>query len=83
QLKAAGVPDDQAKGHVKAMVRVLEQVEDSRLKDLATKSDIRQLELKLEARIVESKAETIKWMVGLLLAQTGLIITVLKLFPSH
>ncbi|HAT50086.1 MAG: DUF1640 domain-containing protein [Nitrospirae bacterium] len=86
----SGVPEDQARGHAKAMARVFEQVEDSRLKELATKGDIRllegdiqQLELKIEARIAESKAETIKWMIGLLLAQTGLIITIFKLFPSH
>ena len=47
--------------------------------EMATKSDIKELKVK----IAEAKAETIKWMIGLLLAQTGLIITMFKLFPSH
>lgn len=86
QLKEFGVPENQAKGHTKAMARVLEQVEESRFKEMATKRDIKELEVKiaeLAVKIAETKTETIKWMVGLLLAQTGLIITALKLFPSH
>ncbi|MEO5328734.1 MAG: hypothetical protein H7829_10865 [Magnetococcus sp. THC-1_WYH] len=79
QLKEFGVPENQAKGHARAMAHILEQVEESRLKEMATKRDIKELEVK----IAETKTETIKWMVGLLLAQTGLIITALKLFPSH
>ncbi|MEO5328775.1 MAG: CCDC90 family protein [Magnetococcus sp. THC-1_WYH] len=72
QLKTSGVPDDQAKGHAKAMAYVLEQVEETRLKELATKKDIAGL-----------KAETIKWMFGVATGQAMFIIAILKLFPSH
>lgn len=72
QLKTSGVPDDQAKGHAKAMAHVLEQVEETRLKELATKRDIAEL-----------KAETIKWMFGVATGQAMFIIAILKLFPSH
>ncbi|MBF0132875.1 MAG: DUF1640 domain-containing protein [Magnetococcales bacterium] len=72
QLKTSGVPDDQAKGHAKAMAHVLEQVEETRLKELATKKDIAEL-----------KAETIKWMFGVATGQAMFIIAILKLFPSH
>jgi hypothetical protein len=37
------------------------------------------LEERIESRIAEKSAETIKWVVGMSVAQTGLIITVLKL----
>ncbi|MEO5327058.1 MAG: CCDC90 family protein [Magnetococcus sp. THC-1_WYH] len=79
QLKASGVPEDQAKGHAKAMARVLEQVEESRLKELATKGDIQQLETK----IAELRAEIVKWMFGVAAGQAMFIIAILKLFPSH
>ncbi|MBF0177219.1 MAG: hypothetical protein HQL63_10300 [Magnetococcales bacterium] len=70
--------------------KTLSSIFKTNLDELATRRDLKELELatrrdskELEAKIAESKAETIKWMVGLLFAQTGLIITILKLFPSH
>ncbi len=81
QLKASGVPDDQAKGHAKAMV--LGQLEESNLKLLATKADIN-LEIEgIKRDIAESKAETIKWMFGVATGQAIFMITILKMFPSH
>ncbi|MBF0625551.1 MAG: DUF1640 domain-containing protein [Magnetococcales bacterium] len=82
-LRAAGIPDDQAKSHAKAMARVMEQLEESRLKELATRGDIRQLEVKLEGRITESRAEIIKWMIGVSAGQVMFILAFLKLFSSH
>ncbi|MBF0625666.1 MAG: DUF1640 domain-containing protein, partial [Magnetococcales bacterium] len=46
------------------------------------------LEIKgLDAKISESKAETIKWMVGLALAQlamlAGILMTLLRVLPGH
>lgn len=68
ELKAAGFDDAQAKG----MVGALKRVQESQLKDLATKRDIAEL-----------KAETIKWMFGVATGQAMFIIAILKLFPSH
>ncbi|MBF0614800.1 MAG: DUF1640 domain-containing protein [Magnetococcales bacterium] len=63
ELEGAGVPPAQAEAQVKALSSVLQQVEESRLKELATKGDV-------EA----AKAETIKWTAGMFAAQTALII---------
>ncbi|HLB80578.1 MAG TPA: hypothetical protein VJJ77_08740 [Dongiaceae bacterium] len=37
---------------------------------LAAKRDLKELELKLEARLSESKSEIIKWMIGVAAART-------------
>ncbi|MCC6275295.1 MAG: DUF1640 domain-containing protein [Leptospiraceae bacterium] len=41
--------------------------------------DIKELETKLEAKIESSKAEMLKWTIGLIVAQTGIILTFFKL----
>ncbi|MEO5327504.1 MAG: CCDC90 family protein [Magnetococcus sp. THC-1_WYH] len=85
-LKAAGVEEKQAEAMAEAQIDLMEQMEDTRLKELATKGDVRQLEIKImqvEVRIAESKAETIKWMFGVAAGQAMFIIAILKLFPSH
>ncbi len=62
-------------------------------RELATKSDLREVELKLtkeieavKLEIEKAKSSTIKWVVGwvagLLIAYTGAIITILKLLKS-
>ncbi|MBF0142017.1 MAG: DUF1640 domain-containing protein [Magnetococcales bacterium] len=65
QLRASGVPDEQAKGHAKAMVRLMERVEESRLQerrlqDVVTRGDLRDVKAglaELEARIELTRAE--------------------------
>ncbi|MEO5348347.1 MAG: hypothetical protein H7836_01680 [Magnetococcus sp. YQC-3] len=59
QLKASGVPDEQAKGHVKAFASAMRQVEEGRKGELATRGDI----LRLEKEIEKAKVETIKWVI--------------------
>ena len=44
-LKAAGVPEDQAKAHAKLQAEITEST-------LATKSDIRELELKMTIKTI-------------------------------
>jgi hypothetical protein len=59
----------------------LDQCKSDRHRDeLATKRDLKDLELNLESRLAEvrrdikaMKAELLKWLIGLLLAPTGLI----------
>lgn len=41
--------------------------------EVATKADIRELELKFEARMSETKAELVRWIVGAGFLQTALI----------
>ena len=54
--------------------------------DIATKGDIKSSEIALmkeiadiRKEIAESKVEIIKWVVGLLLAQTGVIVALVKI----
>lgn len=44
---------------------------------LATKRDVETLRMDIALKIAELKADTIKWMVGLSLAQVGLLIGIL------
>ncbi|MBF0415419.1 MAG: DUF1640 domain-containing protein [Magnetococcales bacterium] len=70
QLKASGVPDDQAKGHAKAMAHVLEQIEEARLKELATKRDLKELELRMVIK-----------MGGMILAGIGILFGLMRAWP--
>jgi hypothetical protein len=73
RLRAAGVPDAQAKAEAEALAEVLA----SGGQDLATKGDLRDLERRLEGRILEMRYDLLKWVVGLALAQMGLLIGIL------
>jgi len=47
--------------------------------ELATKQDLRELELRLEAKINDIKFDLVKWIAGMLLAQAGLVAALVKL----
>ena len=66
KLIAAGVPEAQAKAEASALSEVLEV----NLKDLVTKEH-------LDYKLAELKADLIKWVVGLALAQSGLLVGIL------
>jgi hypothetical protein len=66
RLKHAGVPDKQAEAEAEALAEVFE----ANLKDLVTKAD-------LQIAVAELRAEIVKWMVGLALAQIGLLVGIL------
>jgi hypothetical protein len=66
RLKAAGVPDEQAKAEVDALAEALSET--TAIRELATKSDWESL-----------KADLVKWMAGLLLAQAAVVATLVKL----
>jgi len=65
KLKAAGVPDKQAEVQAEAIAEVIGD-------KLATKQD-------LELKISELKNEIIKWVLGISVAQTAIIISCVKL----
>ena len=86
QLKTAGVPAVHAEAEAKALSEVLE----TSLSDLATnarlektESALRQEMTNLHAKMSEMKFELLKWMIGLAIAQTGLLITLLKFLPIN
>jgi hypothetical protein len=66
RLIAAGVPDAHAEAEAAALAEVLE----INLKDIVTKDH-------LDYKLSEVKADLIKWVVGLALAQSGLLVGIL------
>ena len=46
---------------------------------LATKQDLREMEVRLMAEIAKSRAETLKWTAGMLMAQAAIVATLVKL----
>lgn len=66
RLRAAGVPEGQAKAEAEALAEALS----SGGQELVTKGDLR-------VAMSELRADMVKWMVGLALAQMGLLIGIL------
>lgn len=93
KLETAGVPSVQAEAQAEALSDVIQKAETSRLQELATKGDVRELELKLATTKAElqkavevAKNETIKWMIGLALAQltmmAGILVALVRVLPG-
>ena len=72
KLRLSGISEEQAEAMTEAMSQVLEA------KDIATKQDIKALESatkqEIKVSISELKAEIIKWVVGIMVTQTGIMI---------
>ncbi len=86
KMKKAGVPEGQAEMHAVTLNQALNEFKKGNLQDLATKQellDVKQ-ELKediadLKREISNTKAETIKWVAGMLVAQIAIGAALLKL----
>jgi len=80
QLKTAGVPADHAEAEAKALSEVFE----TNLGELATKEDLHYeiggLRKDIDVKLANLKFELLKWLIGLAVAQAGLLIGVLKFF---
>ena len=72
RFKDAGFTRKQSEVFAETLHEILED-------DVATKGDIKNSEIALRKEIAESKVEIIKWVVGLLLAQTGVIVALVKI----
>ena len=79
RLRAAGFTDQQAEAQAEALHAVVDE-------NLATKQDIesiryeiKQLDLKLDLGLAQTKADLLKWIAGLLIFQAGFIVTLIKL----
>ena len=70
-LKTAGVPEPQAKAQSDALKEVLNT-------EVATKHDLTEMELRVEAKLEAMKYEIIKWNTGTLLAATGIFAAIVK-----
>ncbi|MEI6707251.1 MAG: coiled-coil domain-containing protein [Methylococcales bacterium] len=78
KLKGVGFSEEQAELitdlQKTTMLNTLEQAKhDYELEDLATKRDLKELELGLELKISEIKADLIRWIVGVGLLQITII----------
>ena len=73
-LTAVGFTDAQAE----ALTAAVKQAVDIDLSNIATKTDIADL----RREMAETKAELVKWVVGVGFAQVATILAVLKLFPA-
>jgi hypothetical protein len=79
-LKAHGVPDEQAKGIAEAFRDAAGSGDFATKRDIETvRQDVRELEMRLDARISDIKFDMVKWMAGMLLAQAGLVAALVKL----
>jgi len=88
RLKAAGVPETQAKVQVEAMQDVVKAYDESSRKDLATKGDIQDTRKEIQdvrkevqdvrTEIQDVKHEILKWMMGMLVAQSALMVAVVS-----
>lgn len=70
KLEKAGVPREQAKAEAEALAEVL----DSGAQELVTKKD-------LLIALADLKADLMKWVIGLALAQVGLLVGILLRMP--
>lgn len=90
KLRLSGISEEQAEAMTEAMSQVLETkdiatkqaIKDSELltkqaikdSELRTKQDIKALEASTKISLSEAKVEIVKWMVGMMLTQTGILI---------
>ena len=72
KLKSAGVPEKQAEIQAEAFAEILEE-------RIATKQDLKELELALKHDLANIKSEIIKWVAGMLVAQAAIVATPVKL----
>ena len=84
KLKAAGFTEVQARVQVEAMQGVVRAYDEASRKDLATKGDIQDVRLEiqdvrneLKVEIADTKHEILKWVLGIALAQTAVIVAVI------
>jgi hypothetical protein len=79
RLTAVGMPEAQAEVLVDEQARLVDErlatkADLSVLANLATKTELRETELRLEAKIEATKSEVIKWMFGTIGFQTLIIL---------
>lgn len=72
ELKAANVPEGQARAQAEAMRAAFAAYDASRMRELATKGDIQAI--RLEMREIELRL--VKWMIGIVLTQTAVLIAI-------
>lgn len=84
RLRDAGIPEPQADAQASALAEALRQ----NAGEIVTRGDLKELDLKLEARFADvrrdmetMKSDLLKWVIGLFIAQVGLFVALVKLLP--
>jgi len=77
KLEAAGFTREQAEVQANAFREFTSIQEENTRKELATKGDLQDVRNELKVEIAETKHEILKWMMGMLVAQTALIVAVI------
>jgi len=72
KLIAVGVPAQQAEVQAQALVEIVDE-------HLATKYDLKEMELALKRDMQEMKSDVIKWVTAILVAQAAIIAVLVKL----
>lgn len=86
KLESAGIPARHAEARIELLANVIEDNICTR-KDLKVSEDkmevaLKEFQLKLELKIVESKNELVKWFVGTFMVTIGATSTIIKVFFS-
>lgn len=83
KLKAAGVPEDQAKVQANAFRDYTAIQDENARRELATKGDLqalrlelKEMEMRLAEKVESGKHEVLKWLIGLLLTQSALLVAI-------
>lgn len=76
KLKTAGVPEEQARVQANAFRDFSAIQEEKARNELATKMDVLQAEMRLSEKIEAGKHEVLKWLIGLLLTQSALLVAI-------
>ena len=83
KLKDAGVPENQAKVQPSAFRDFSALQDENARRELATRGDIqalrlemKEMEMRLAAKVESGKHEVLKWLIGLLLTQSALLVAI-------
>jgi len=80
KLKAAGMPEAQAKIQLEALQDVIKNYDEDSRKELATKGDIHDTRHEIQSVRIEMrdmKHDILRWMVGGFIAQSALLVAIL------
>ena len=72
KLKAVGVDEQQAEVQAEALAEIVDE-------RLATKQDLKELELNLKREIASMKLDIVRWFIGSLMALLGIMFAMIKL----
>ena len=83
KLKDAGVPENQAKVQASAFRDFSALQDENARRELATRGDIqalrlemKEMEMRLAEKVESGKHEVLKWLIGLLLTQSALLVAI-------